>query len=334
MKIKLHKIFFGVAILCACLIIALFAGHAYVGDGDLRPARNLMPPVSEFLNENTREFTVAVISDSGTHNHVLERVIDAARADANPAFIMYLGDLVSDRQPANFYWMLYEIEQNLDGAPFYMIPGNHDVEKHGKIDKSLYNSVMGPGYYWFGYGDTLFICMDSSDRIEEAQFEWLMDTLNNVRPLFRNCVIFSHMPPKNPTDAEKHRMSDADVARFESIIRGHKIDAIITGHVHYFSQEEFAGIPLYTTPASGQTPRFTDRGRFGYIVLRMGSNGIAGITPKYIEFSGPKREYLEAWFVRYILTRRVQELVNIICIVGIIFLAAGIMARLYARRKR
>jgi len=334
MKMKLSKIFFIIAGIMLAAAFGLFVAHTYFGEEYIMPGRNLLPPSSHFLNDHARRFNVAVISDSGTHNIVLERVIDAARRESDPAFIMYVGDLVSDRRPANFYWMLHEIERHLAGLPFYMIPGNHDVEKRGNIDKRFYRSVMGPGYYWFGYGNTLFIAMDSSDKIEDAQFEWLSDTLNNVRPLFKNCIIFSHMPPMNPAAAERHRMGDADAERFASVIRGHDINAIITGHVHYFSHETFAGIPLYTTPSSGQTARFTDKGRFGYISLDIGPNGIQKITPKYIEFSGPKREYLEAWFVRYVFTQRVRELVNVVFVAALVFFAAGIITRIYTRRRK
>ncbi len=333
-NLNLSKIFYLIVLVLVVLAFGLFVAHSYFGTEYLMPTRNILPPASLFMNEDKDTFTVALISDTGTHNHVLEKTIDAAHKNENPDFIMYLGDLVSDRRPANFYWMLHEIERHLAGKPFYMIPGNHDIEKRGNIDKRYYHAVMGPSYYWFGYGDTLFIAMDSSDKIEEEQFEWLADTLKHVRPLFKNCILFGHMPPKNVPGAEKHRMADDDVQKFESIIRGHKIDAMFFGHVHYFSKDEFAGIPIYTTPSSGQTARFTDTGKFGYITLRMGPHGVEDITPKYIKFSGPRREYLEAWFVRYVFTQRVRELINVITIAAVVFFIASIIAKHYARCRK
>ncbi len=331
---RLSKIFYLVAITVITIAFCLFVTHTYFGEESIRPAQNMLPPASHFLNDNATEFNLAIMSDTGSHNRVIERIIDAAQAsDKNPEFIMYLGDLVSDRRPANFYWMFHEMGRHLNGIPFYMIPGNHDVEKRKNIDKRYYQAVVGQTYYWFGYGNTLFIAMDSSDKISEIQFEWLAETLEFIRPLFRNCIIFGHMPPKNVAGAEEHRMSDTDAAKFKSIIRNHKIDALIFGHVHYFSADTFAGIPMYTTPSSGQTPRFTDLNKYGYIHLEMGKNGIKALEPRYVEFSGPKREYLEAWFVRYIYTNRLREIINILMITAGVFVLSGIISGTYARRK-
>ncbi len=330
---KLSRIFFIIAAVFITLAFGLFVVHTYLGADFLRPTQNLLPPASHFLKDDVREFNVAVMSDTGSHNHVIERVIDDARSDENiPGFIMYLGDLVSDRRPANFYWMFREMGRHLNGMPFYMIPGNHDVEKRGNIDKRYYRAVVGPTYYWFGYGDTLFIAMDSSDVIEEEQFEWLAETLEFIRPLFRHCVLFGHMPPINPSDTERHRMSDPDAERFAAIVRGQKIDAMIFGHVHYFSTSTFAGIPIYTVPSSGQTPRFYDRGKYGYVQVQINKNSGVTVRPKYVEFSGPKREYLEAWFIRYIFTQRLREVINVILIVTAVFAIAGVIARRYERK--
>lgn len=314
-------------------MVGLLAVRIYVGERFIHVERNLMPPASQFLAPNDRDVTLVLMSDTGSNNHVLEHVIDHARAHENPDFMMYLGDFVSDRRHANFYWMLSEIRRHVADTPFFMIPGNHDVEKRKTIDKSYYRAVMGPTYYWFGYGDTLFIAMDSSDVVEEAQFSWLSDTLKNIRPLFRHCVLVGHMPPKNVQDAETHRMSDADAARLMSIVRGHRIDVMIFGHVHYFSQGTFVGVPMYTTPSSGQTPRFTDLGKYGYITLRIPKNGAISVTPQYVDFSGPKREYLEAWIVRYLFTYRLREVINTLLIGTVVFGLAGVMAGYWARRR-
>lgn len=330
---KLSKIFFALSGLIVLVMFGLFVVHTYLGVDFIRPGRDMMPPVSQFLEPNDRNLHIAIVSDTGTHNNVLERVLnDIHQSDSAPDFIMYLGDLVSDRRPANFYWMLHEIERYLSGTPFFIIPGNHDVEKYGAIDKRFYRSVMGPSYYWFGFGDTLFIAMDSSDKVEEAQFDWLADTLDNIRPLFRHCILFGHMPPKNVPGAEQHRMSDADAARLESIVRHARIDAMFFGHVHYFSKDTFAGIPMYTVPSSGQTPRFTDLGKFGYVTLNINRQGVHDVTPVYVEFSGPKREYLEAWFVRYVFTQRLRELINVLAIAAVVFAVAGLISMRIGRR--
>lgn len=238
---RLAKIFIYLFVALMLMACGLMAAHVYCGGDNFGSVRTHFPPAARFIEPQKSEFSVALMSDTAANNRVLAGVIDAARTDgADYSFFMYLGDMVDDTSPVNFRWMMEKIQPALGDMPFYTLPGNHDVEKHHVVDKTGYNSVMGPGYYWFGYGDVLFIVMDSSGKyVEDVQFEWLRETLENVRPRFGHCVIFGHKPPVNPVNAPNHKMDAASVDKFAGIIAGHKIDAMFFGHVHYFSREVF-----------------------------------------------------------------------------------------------
>jgi predicted phosphodiesterase len=332
------KIFLYLTISLALVVLSLLLMHAYMGDRHYDSGRNFFPPASQFLEPDKQEFAVAIMSDTTTNNLVLEKTIqDAQNSENNYSFIIHLGDFVMDRSRTNFYWLLWEIKPYLKDMPFYMIPGNHDVEKYGQIDKSFYRSVMGQEYYWFGYGDVLFIGMDSSgDFVEEEQFAWLSDTLTKIRPLFKYCVIFGHRPPANPSNdpgiKKNHKMDKESANKFESVIRGHKIDAMIFGHVHYFSKGQFAGIPMYTTPPAGQDIR-SDIKKYGYISVKFGKNGVENVTQHYIDFVGRPREQLEAWLVSNILSQKLRKMVTIILIASSIFLLISLIAKLLVRKK-
>lgn len=278
------------------------------------------------------------MSDSTSNNLVLEKVIsDARKSDPNYSFIMYLGDFVMDRSRTNYYWMLWKIKPELQNLPFYMIPGNHDVVKSGNTDKAFYRSVMGSEYYWFGYGDVLFIGTDSSgEYVDDEQFAWLEETLSKIRPLFKQCVIFGHRPPANPSNDpatfKNHKMGQKSADKFESILRKYKVDLMIFGHVHYYSKDTFAGIPMYTTPSAGQDIR-SDIKKYGYINLKIGKNGIERVEPKYIEFTGHPRTQVEAWLVSNILSQKLRKMITILLIISSMCFAGSIIAGLKGRNK-
>lgn len=330
---KISKIFFVLTMVLAILILALLLIHAYLGDRHFDSGRHFFPPESQFLQPDAREFSVAIMGDSTTNNLVLENVIlDARNSDANYSFILYLGDFVMDRSRTNFYWMLWEIGPKLGDLPLYMIPGNHDVAKYGNVDKSFYQSVMGATYYWFGYGDTLFVGIDSSgDYMEDEQFKWLSDTLTKIRPMFRHCIIFGHRPPVNPPNRAAHKMDDVSAEKLKNIVRKHKIDAMFFGHVHYWSEYTFAGIPIYTIPSAGQYFG-DDIKKYGYVDLKVGHRGIENIEPKYIEFTGHPREQLEAWLTSNILSQKLRKMLSILFISAGFFMGVGFGVN-YLRRK-
>jgi len=334
---RLSKIFLSVALGLVILIVVLMAAHVYLGDRHFDSGRNYFPPVSQFLAPDADEFSVALASDTATNNLVLEKVVRTIRkSDEKYSFVLYLGDFVKDNW-ADFHWLLWEIRPHLRNMPFYAIPGNHDVVRRHKIDKSFYRSIMGPEYYWFGYGDVLFIATDSAgDSMDDAQLKWLDDTLTKIRPLFKFCVIYGHRPPMNPVSPAgqtiDHMMDAQSAAKFKEIVSRHKIDAMFFGHVHFFSDNRFAGIPLYTLPPAGQTPNAEEK-RFGYVSLTFDRNGIKKVEPKYIEFTGRTAEHREAWLINNIINYKTRRSVNILAALAALFGIAGLCAAFTRRRQ-
>lgn len=323
MKIRYAKMFRGVCITCLVLAFILLFGNVFLGDVFFPATRYFSSPQSHFYAADTTDFSVAVAGDTGAENHVLESIIeDVRKSDKNYAFMLYLGDFVTRKNNTGLSWLLDEIQRHLKDLPFYSVPGNHDVLRRGTEDKSHYRSMLGSPYYWFGYGRVLFIGLDSSgEQIEDEQFEWLENTLTYIRPRFKHCVIYSHKPPKDlrPDWAANHRMNDETVDKFAKIIRRHKrkIDVMIFGHVHYFADGVFEGVPIYTIPESGQKNR-GDVNKHGYASITFGKNGIKSIEPHYIDFSGPKREYIEYGIAWRILSHELRRMVSILLLASLV----------------
>ena len=316
----LAKILKGVSVAAFSLAVALMMMHLYLGDRHFDTGRNFFPPESQFMQPERTDFNIAIMADSGNNNLVLENVVrDARRNPQNHAFMLYLGDLVMNRHETYFYWMLSEIQPKLHHKPFYMVPGNHDVIHDGDTDKSFYRSVMGPTYYWFGYGDTLFIGLDSSaEYMEHEQFIWLDSTLSRIRPHFKHCVIFSHRPPQVLPGHRDHKMDDASIERLRQIVRKYrgKIDVMFFGHLHYFSAQTFEGVPIYTTPTAGQGSSVDKR--FGYLSVGFSSRGVTNVTPVFVSDPEYRREYFELFWAAQILTPKLRGIVTFLLALSII----------------
>lgn len=335
MKVRSHKIFFWIAAVLLVVVFGLLMAHIYWGDRFSPATRYFVSPQSHFFTPRSQEFSVAIASDTGANNYVLERIIDnVVHSDKKYAFMLYLGDFVTKKTNTGLSWVLHEIRPRLHSLPFYSTPGNHDVVLDHAVDKSPYRSVLGSTYYWFGYGDVLFIALDSSGKfIEDEQFEWLDDTLRRVRPMFKYCVIYSHRPPvdlRPELMKYPHRMDDASVARFKDIIGHYKIDIMIFGHVHYFAAGTFAGIPIYTTPSGGQEIR-SEIKQYGYVSVTFNKGGVKAVDVQYIDFKGPKREYLEFDMARRIFGYVLRDTVSCLMLLAFIFFVGGCVA--YIRKR-
>ena len=326
MKI-LSRICFILCCICVVVSLGLLCVHIYWGDRTHDISRHFFPPQSEFLNPDATDFSVAIASDTGANDIILETIVDEiATTEPRYAFMLHLGDFITHRTGTGLQWLLYEIHPRLHGIPMWGVPGNHDITKHNIRDILPYRTVMGDSYYWFGYGNVLFIGLDTSyETIDDRQFQWLENTLKKIRPLFRHCVIFTHVPPIDirPDLIKNHALDSESAARLELILSHYKVNAMIFGHVHYHAVGKFAGTPIYTAPSSGQKIR-SDIQKYGYLRLNFDKNGLKSVEPKYIDFSGTVREYIEYTIARDIFHYKLRETISYIIIPGLIFLILGI----------
>lgn len=256
--------------------------------------RSFLAPAGKMFAHNQQKFSFAAVSDTGARNEPIERILEKIR-HSKAKFVLYVGDLVRYRNPSHFKWIADEIDEKLGRVPLYAVPGNHEIYSvNGKVDKSLYYELFGQGYYWFSYGDVLFIGLDSSTSFyDDEQLQWLEKTLTKIRPQFKFCVIFSHVPPINVRAPNHHRLFDEARERFAKVIAQKNVNLLISGHVHHFSESEFAGVPLVTLPSSGQPIR-SDIKKFGYVEFEFGKKGLKKVKPIYVT-SDDDMEHFEAF---------------------------------------
>ena len=284
--------------------------------------RSFMAPAGKMFAHNQQMFSFAAVSDTGARNEPIERILKNIR-HSKAKFVLYVGDLVRYRNPSHFKWIADEIDAKLGHLPLYAVPGNHEIYSvNGKVDKSLYNELFGQGYYWFSYGDVLFIGLDSStSSYDDEQLHWLEKTLTKIRPQFKFCVIFSHVPPINVRAPNTHR--------FAKIIMGKNVNLLISGHVHHFSESEFAGVPLVTLPSSGQPIRSEIR-KFGYVEFEFGPKGIRKVKPIYV-ISDDDMEHFEAFMSNALVDKMINSVAVWLLGIGGVLIVLNIWLR---RRKK
>ncbi|MPM94694.1 3',5'-cyclic adenosine monophosphate phosphodiesterase CpdA [bioreactor metagenome] len=234
----------------------------------------LLPPAGLTLQPERKAFTVAVFSDFAGQIDSVEKIGgDISRNDV--AFTLCLGDIVKKRTALDFLHVTGEIRECMP-CPVYAAPGNWD--RNDVTGWETYRAYFGQDYYFFGYGDTLFVALNTADgNLPEEQRTFLAQTLKRERPHFRRCVIFCHIPPKDPRPEEEHAATPDFSAIFEDIIRPYRIDLILCGHIHCFTESEMAETRLVTTPSAGQEIREPDNPMFGYLLLDFAADGAIGI---------------------------------------------------------
>ena len=299
-----------------CIILALLTlsirglmGETFFAE----KSKKYTVPAGYVLQPHEKDFNFAVVGDSGSRNESLQNIINNIRnSDKNYKFILYVGDLVNDQPMAHFYWLMGEIAPKLKNIPFYMIAGNHDVFANTKTNRFYYRAIFGQDYYWFSYGDTMFIGLDSSERtIKDKQLQWLDNVLTKIRPLYRSCIIFSHVPPTEEEWADKEALK-----KFKKVLLKSKVDLMLFGHVHYFSQGTFANIPFYTNLASGQTPR-KDIKKLGYSTVSIVDNKVQAVEPVYTDYKKEKED-IEIFLIDQFLTEKNAILALYLFIFGIL----------------
>ena len=180
--------------------------------------RNYLPPAGEFL-KGDETFSFAVLSDSGLRDEPLKLVLEDIMKHNYP-FVLNLGDQARKLMTSNFELLLQTNNKIFGDLPFYAVPGNHDVLYEGSEKPEdylrFYNRSFGQAYYWFTYGETLFIGLDTSKgNLYPKQEEWLKTTLEKLRHSYKTCIVFMHIPPIDPRPGDSYCMSKAEADKLK-----------------------------------------------------------------------------------------------------------------------
>ncbi|MFA6815567.1 MAG: metallophosphoesterase [Lentisphaeria bacterium] len=252
------------------------------------------PPTDEVFDSENSDFYFSAFSDTGTRTSIVDLIAENVKKSKDK-FVLQVGDMFRYRTLSHYRWMVSEVQDAFQTMPIYSIPGNHDI--NDKYGLQLYRSVFGQENYWFSYGNTLFVGINSSSiSFSENTLDWLKRTLKRERKYYQNCIIFTHVPPLDPRKGYSYCLEKEDSEHFYSAIKDFNISMIICGHVHHYGKLLFNGIPLVVLPASGQKKRDCD---WGFVRFHVSGQQIE-VDPTFFDQPSRNREYVEAYINTYL----------------------------------
>jgi predicted phosphodiesterase len=121
-----------------------------------------------------------------------------------------------------------------DVIPSFLIIGNHDLYFDGW---KTYFSLFGSTTYYFSVktpqSTDLFICLDSgSGTFGSKQLDWLKEVLESKRPLYRRCVLFSHVNLFRIRHTFSGNPFVEELRVLLELCAKNKIDMVVSGHDH------------------------------------------------------------------------------------------------------
>jgi len=271
-----------------------------------------LPPVGRELQPTATCFRVATFGDFGARADSMKEVVQSFSDKVD--FAICTGDMMKFAVESEYGHVVTELREVMK-CPFWAIPGNHDLCSPNSME--TWRRFFGQDFYHWSYGDTLFIALNTAEgKLPEEQREFLRSTLASQRERYRRCVIFCHIPPIDLRPKESHCLPTEEAEAFRETIAGHKIDLIVSGHIHQYMEGAFVGVRLIHLPSSGQSIRDPDNRMFGYAMLDFKADGT--ILVKQMDVTAETGRERLAFFASTVLSHK-----PIIFVSGLALIAVG-----------
>jgi predicted phosphodiesterase len=219
-----------------------------------------------------------VLGDSQlSHMGVFERMIHEAEL-LRPDFVIQVGDLIHgythNEETLRREWQVFRRQIAPLTAPYYPVPGNHDVVTPEA--EKVYGEVWGADrfHYSFDHGSVHGIVLNSwwgeeDDRVADWQREWLADDLRkHARDSGAGetiVAVFVHSPLWRYASDHPGR---ADWEEVHKILREYPVRLVVAGHTHEYVWEQRDGIDYVVINSSGGM-RPNERGGFLHAYLHV-----------------------------------------------------------------
>ena len=228
----------------------------------------------------------------------------AAMRESAPAaaFVLLAGDLADQGRPEQlegFHQLLPKL-----GLPCHVVPGNHDWTTSSI--RSTYEKLFpGSLNYTFHHSGWQFIGLNTTDGdrwhdtiIPEVTLQWLETTLPGLDKN-KPTVVFTHfplgenivLPPQNSESGEEpavYNFRPLNAPRLLSMLSGHNLQAILSGHFHSYTERTFGNAQLTTNKCCSRVQKNHDGTREkGWFVCEA-RNG--RLTRRFVEIPVALRE--------------------------------------------
>lgn len=188
-------------------------------------------------------YSISVIPD--TQGNAYSSMIFPRAAASDSELVIHLGDIVDGVNTAEFE----EGKKWADGMdkPYLVAAGNHEG---GNLDLDMYNEYFGSPTYYFDYGKTRIIMLNSAftqsiSATDPTQYRFLENALeSNTLP---NVYVVSHVVPEDHFNTQ-HNMTTEECAKLEDMLGAYKKShpevnvTEISGHLHTLEGYERRGV--------------------------------------------------------------------------------------------
>jgi len=199
-------------------------------------------------------FKILVLGDTRTGHDIHREVVAMSMAE-EASFIINLGDIVELNQRVEDWYRFFDIERNLlPGAPFVLIPGNHETWWDVEFGALMLNRFFragesgGTGHHTRDAGRVHMVFLDAywgEDLVNEGR-DWLRADLAAV-PADRVTVVFVHEPP---ISFGAHRPRPP-IKRLMPLFQEMGVAAVVAGHAHIYEHFVIEGLHYVTAGGGG-----------------------------------------------------------------------------------
>ena len=153
-------------------------------------------------NKSKSQFQFAIVTDrTGGHRPGVFPMGIRKLNLLQPEFVMSVGDLIEgytqDTVRLNAEWKEFIGFIDSLQAPFFYVPGNHDITNAVMAKK--WDELFGVSYYHFVYNNVLFLCLNSEDNyrgsgrgtIDDKQYEYIKKVLEENKDV-KWTLVFLH----------------------------------------------------------------------------------------------------------------------------------------------
>ncbi len=171
-------------------------------------------------------------------NRRLALAVDSVNAEAMPiSAVLHTGDLTNDGQPAE-YEALAELLSPLE-APVFAIPGNHDNRQAVRDLFPTLPWVDAEHASWLIDHDGISIIGLDTTQVDQhgavfddERAEWLDAALDQADRAVGPTLLTMHHPPFRSGITWMDRSGFIGMERFAEVVRQHRVDRILCGHMH------------------------------------------------------------------------------------------------------
>ena len=321
---------FVLVILCASIGVGLYIETVEYPEFLGNHTRNI-----DYVRNNTdpNDFTFIATGDVKGGTETFEGLLNFSQQD-KPAFIVVLGDFVSNSDLIRHKLFAAEMTEYTDNFPMFLIPGNHDIDPNQAIKLKDFETIWGPAQFEFTVGKNLFVFLNNIPLYNEngQYLKFLEDVLSGKGKSADKIFVFMHVPP---SDLNPSLICNglAGSERFFELAKKYHIDYVIAGDHHGYVKTERDGTTYVVTGGGGSRLRGA-HGRF-YHVMRMDvQNGM--ITETVL--AGEKRletfELIERNLVVYIWPLISKSLLSIGLTIVLFVISVLLLVFSLKRRKQ